>query len=97
MSLSMSKDEFTTPAEFRRSNSLLSSSQEFDRFIPARSAMNTELSHFNLTCENATQNVREDTAEEQYKTALTQSLYNGELDNAKVLAFKSKAPGLFSF
>jgi hypothetical protein len=68
------------------------SAQE-DRFIPSRAAMNSELSHFNLTCENATQSVLEDTPQGQYKSALTNSLYNGELDNAKVLAFKAKAPG----
>lgn len=73
-------------------------SQDFDRFIPSRCAINTELSHYNLTNENLdVQNLRDhaDTPEDQYKMALANSLYNGELDNAKVLAFKSKAPGSF--
>lgn len=92
-------EDFAVP-EFRRTGSaslIPSFSSQEDRFIPARTAMNAELSHFNLTCENATQNVLEDTPQGQYKSALTNSLYNGELDNAKVLAFKAKAPGISSF
>jgi len=92
-------EDYAVP-EFRRTGSaslIPSFSSQEDRFIPARTAMNAELSHFNLTCENATQNVLEDTLQGQYKSALTNSLYNGELDNAKVLAFKAKAPGISSF
>ena len=87
LSLSSSQ-EFRVP-EFRRSASL----KEGDRFIPCRNAMDTELSHFSLTNENMASNLRDEIPEQQYKSVLSHSLYNGELDHAKVLAFKNKAPG----
>jgi hypothetical protein len=100
----------SSPTSCELSRSSLSSSQDFlrlppftrqasvegDRFIPCRNSMDTDLSHFSLTTENMVSNIRDDVPQEQYKSALSQSLYNGELDQAKVLSFKSKAPGSLS-
>jgi len=50
--------------------------------------MNAELTNFHLSDSNK----NDFQGGSEYKTLLTQSLYDGELDNAKVLSFKSKAP-----
>eukprot|EP00312_Isochrysidales_sp_CCMP1244_P037495 CAMPEP_0202744842 /NCGR_PEP_ID=MMETSP1388-20130828/6909_1 /ASSEMBLY_ACC=CAM_ASM_000864 /TAXON_ID=37098 /ORGANISM="Isochrysis sp, Strain CCMP1244" /LENGTH=144 /DNA_ID=CAMNT_0049411971 /DNA_START=17 /DNA_END=448 /DNA_ORIENTATION=+ len=64
-----------------------------DRFIPQRSAMDMDVSHFELTRareeENATVNASP--AKEEYKKALAANLFAGGATN-KVLAFKHKAP-----
>lgn len=51
--------------------------------------MDLEVSHFNLLKENQDPN-HEDQSE--YKEQLADSLFNGKMKEAKVLAFKSKAP-----
>jgi len=56
------------------------------RFIPARSAMDVDISNYNISKENANPN-----CEEAYKNELEGSLFEGKL-RSKVLAFKNKAP-----
>lgn len=62
-----------------------------DRFIPNRSCMDLEVSHFNLS--SNTSSLHEDTSpsKEQYKNSIAKSLFNSD-DNAKILSFKEKPP-----
>ena len=64
-----------------------------DRFIPQRSAMNMDISHFELTRAHQNENagVNASPAKEEYKRELAANLFSGNASN-KVLAFKSKAP-----
>uniref|UniRef100_A0A6S9SZY3 CDC20/Fizzy WD40 domain-containing protein n=1 Tax=Chrysotila carterae TaxID=13221 RepID=A0A6S9SZY3_CHRCT len=64
-----------------------------DRFIPHRSAMDLDVSHFELTrsCQNENASVNASPAKEEYKKELAANLFAGNASN-KVLAFKSKAP-----
>jgi cell division cycle protein 20 (cofactor of APC complex) len=91
------QDTYATSApEFRKSGSLslsLSSSQDGDRFIPNRCSMNNELSNFHLSDSVVNEyKPTNNNVGNEYKSMLTHSLYDGELDNAKVLSFKAKAP-----
>lgn len=64
-----------------------------DRFIPQRSAMDLDVSHFELTRSHQNENagVNASPAKEEYKKELAANLFAGQATN-KVLAFKSKAP-----
>lgn len=63
-----------------------------DRFIPARSAMNLDLGHFQLTKDDSP--VREGSCvDEEYRDTLKANLLNDEEEeNNRILAFKGKAP-----
>ena len=72
-----------------------SSRSNADRFIPNRSAMDLDVSHFELT--RAGQNmentdVNASPAKEEYKKELAQTLMQSHGGPSKVLAFKEKAP-----
>eukprot|EP00316_Scyphosphaera_apsteinii_P008357 CAMPEP_0119346228 /NCGR_PEP_ID=MMETSP1333-20130426/107897_1 /TAXON_ID=418940 /ORGANISM="Scyphosphaera apsteinii, Strain RCC1455" /LENGTH=477 /DNA_ID=CAMNT_0007358727 /DNA_START=60 /DNA_END=1493 /DNA_ORIENTATION=- len=64
-----------------------------DRFIPQRSAMDLDVSHFELTrcCTDENAGVNASPAKEEYKKELALNLFAGNASN-KVLAFKSKTP-----
>jgi cell division cycle protein 20 (cofactor of APC complex) len=64
-----------------------------DRFIPHRSAMDLDVSHFELTRAHQNENagVNASPAKEEYKKELAANLFAGQATN-KVLAFKAKAP-----
>jgi len=68
-----------------------------DRFIPNRSCMDLDVSHFNLSAANSSSSLHEDTSpsKEQYKQSLAKSLFDASKDasvNGKILTFKEKAP-----
>ena len=63
-----------------------------DRFIPSRGAMDLDVAHYNMTKENgADGNV---TPNKAFGDELAKSLFDSssDLDNARVLAFRNKAP-----
>lgn len=66
-----------------------------DRFIPSRSGMDLDVSHYNLTKENCNPNmidtISPSPSKEGYNKVLAESLFDGQI-GSKVLAFKSKAP-----
>ena len=64
-----------------------------DRFIPARSAMDLSVSHFELTRESCLENadVNASPAKEEYKKVLAANLFPGRPAN-KVLTFFNKVP-----
>ena len=64
-----------------------------DRFIPQRSAMDLDVSHFEITRTSGNENagVNASPAKEEYKKELAANLFAGGATN-KVLAFKNKAP-----
>jgi cell division cycle protein 20 (cofactor of APC complex) len=72
-----------------------SSRTQGDRFIPQRSAMDLDISHFELTRSNQnTENtdVNASPAKEEYKKELAQTLMQTAGATNKVLAFQNKAP-----
>ena len=89
--LKSSSTNISSVPEFKRSNSLLTSS-DGDRFLPHRGGMNSELAHFNLAMLEKESGKAASATDEGYEASLKNSLYDGDLDNAKVLAFKSRAP-----
>ena len=65
-----------------------------DRFIPNRSNMDLDVSHFELTRgdgDNENSDVNASPAKEEYKKKLAANLFSGDSTN-KVLAFGNKAP-----
>lgn len=65
-------------------------SDDSDRFIPNRSAMDIEVGHFNLMKENMGEC---SPSKQQYKEELANSLFQGsKVDELKILALKNKAP-----
>lgn len=65
-------------------------SDDSDRFIPNRSAMDIEVGHFNLMKENMGEC---SPSKQQYKEELANSLFQGtKVDDLKILALKNKAP-----
>jgi len=70
-----------------------SSRVQGDRFIPNRSAMDLNVSNFELTRDNDPENadVNASPAKEEYKKELAANLFSGGATN-KVLAFSNKAP-----
>jgi len=77
----------------KRGRSPGSRSTHGDRFIPHRSAMDLDVSHFELTrsCQNENAGVNASPAKEEYKKELAANLFAGNAQN-KVLAFQSKSP-----
>lgn len=64
-----------------------------DRFIPSRSNMDLDISHFHLLKENSTPNSQDTTpAIEEYKQALAETLFEGKMRSPKVLRFKNDTP-----
>lgn len=65
-------------------------SDDSDRFIPNRSAMDIEVGHFNLMKENMGEC---SPSKQHYKEELANSLFQGsKVDDLKILALKNKAP-----
>jgi len=81
-----------TPSNKRTTKTPNKTPSKGDRFIPNRSAMDIEISHFNLMKENANPNMCSPSKEE-YREKLAESLFEGRMTkDAKILAFKNKAP-----
>ena len=85
-------DAPTTAPTPKRGRTPASRSQG-DRFIPQRSAMDLDVSHFEITRTSGNENagVNASPAKEEYKKELAANLFAGGATN-KVLAFKNKAP-----
>ena len=82
-----------TPMRAGRDTPASRASRQGDRFIPQRSAMDLDVSHFELTRSSTNENagVNASPAKEEYKKELAAHLFSGSASN-KVLAFKNKAP-----
>jgi cell division cycle protein 20 (cofactor of APC complex) len=85
-----------TPTKSRPNRALQPASASNDRFIPKRSAMDLDVSHYNMMGNGADSenmsgnNVNASPAKEAYNSKLAQTLMEGN-PTSKVLAFKNKA------
>ncbi|KAK9821213.1 hypothetical protein WJX81_000438 [Elliptochloris bilobata] len=64
---------------------------QMDRYIPARSAMDMDVAHYNLLKENCGSGAAASPFKAQYSKRLAEQL-GTERPNARILAFKNKAP-----
>lgn len=81
----------SSAAKKKMNNSLPSacSSANGDRFIPNRNAMNMEISKFKVASKENAENIDDDG---NYKNQLDQRLFDGKLQNSKILTLSEKAP-----
>ena len=86
------ESRLATPSSPISKGSSSSSSLFSDRFIPHRSAMDLDISHFELTRANNLENtnVNASPAKEQYKKVLAHTLMQTEQPSNKVLRFQTR-------
>mmetsp|Transcript_16947 Transcript_16947/g.43277 ORF Transcript_16947/g.43277 Transcript_16947/m.43277 type:complete len:477 (+) Transcript_16947:83-1513(+) len=86
----------SAPPTLSRSSSLSSSASHGDRFIPLRSTLDKDISHYNLMqSKENTDNMGTEAGEDphgDYRSSLAESLLGRVPESAKILAFKAKAP-----